>query len=426
MTGRPDRPPAGPGDSRALARARRRIAVLIGAAILVGVLLASAVTYVSVTRASIADSRRALATVAATADRESVHEPPPGVWLVVRTPHGRVFRSPRTPALPVQDLLAHAPRTGAVVREVHLGGRDFLTRVQRREERVVLAVKDLSPHWNERRRLAWGLGLASLLGLLLAIVVGYLLAGRATRPLVDAMARQRRFVADASHELRTPLSRVVLRAEILREELPTSSRSRLGDEVGSLLQDARGMAELLNDLLLSAQLGTGSRPADLVDVGSLVREAVGLDQVRAGRAHVTLTADVRDSTSGLHAWGSPPALRRAVGALVDNAIAHTPPGGTVAVHAGAQQRTVRVDVVDDGEGFDVAHLPELLRPFSRGHEDPRRFGLGLALVKDVLEAHRGTLTAQSRPGHGTRWTIELPLAGAAGSDDRRVRRPVPG
>ena len=178
------------------------------------------------------------------------------------------------------------------------------------------------------------------------------------------------------------------------------------------------MAELLNDMLLSAQLRTGSRPADLVDMEAVVRDAVSLDQVRAEQVGVTLTAQVPPTPGGLHSWGSQPALRRAVGALVDNAIAHTRPGGTVGIEARASEGQVRVDVVDDGEGFDTAHLPDLVRPFSRGHDDPRRFGLGLALVREVLDAHRGSLTAQSTPGQGTRWTILLPLAAASGPVDR--------
>ena len=124
--------------------------------------------------------------------------------------------------------------------------------------------------------------------------------------------------------------------------------------MGALLRDAKGMAELLNDLLLSAQLRTGSRPADLVDMEAVVRDAVSLDQVRAEQADVTLTAQVPPTPGGLHAWGSQPALRRAVGALVDNAIAHTPAGGTVAIETRASEGQVRVDVVDDGEGFDTA------------------------------------------------------------------------
>jgi two-component system, OmpR family, sensor kinase len=411
----------GPGDIHSVVRARRQIAVLIGAAILVGVLVASAVTYVSVVRASDAETRQTLAAVAANAD--SVRDVPPGVWLVARSPHGRVLRSPGLPvALSSQSLLARAPRHGARVQEMHVGSRDFLVRAQVRRRWVVAAVKDLSLRLNEQRRLGWGLALASLFGLVVAVLVGYLLAGRATHPLAEALSRQRRFVADASHELRTPLSRVLLRAEMVEEELPTAPRARLGEDVGALLQDARGMAELLNDLLLSAQLRTRSRPANLVDMEAVVRETVSLDRIRAEQADVTLTAQVLPSPGGLHAWGSQPALRRAVGALVDNAIAHTPRGGTVAIAARASDGQVRVDVVDDGEGFDVAHLPDLVRPFSRGHDDPRRFGLGLALVSDVLDAHRGSLTAQSSPGRGTRWTIRLPLASAAGGASRIVDR----
>ena len=108
-----------------------------------------------------------------------------------------------------------------------MGSRDFLVRAQVRRRWVVAAVKDLSLRLNEQRRLGWGLALASLIGLVVAVLVGHLLAGRATSPLAEALNRQRRFVADASHELRTPLSRVVLRAEMVQEELPWAPRVRL-------------------------------------------------------------------------------------------------------------------------------------------------------------------------------------------------------
>ena len=401
-----------------LARARRHIALLVAGAVMLGVALASAVTWLSVVRARDASADRAL--VAATAHADDVADPPADTWLFIRSADGRLGHSPGPPdGFPLAAPMDQVARTGRPdQRQVQVAGTEYSVRTVQREGAVVQAVEDLSGREAERHRLAGALLLALVVGLALALAAGTVLARRATQPLAEALARQRRFVADASHELRTPLSRLAMRAELLTRELdaghpaaaPSSEAARRDADL--LLRDARAMSEVLNDLLLAAQLRAHPGGGSPVDVAALVGEVVAADQVRAVQGGITLTA------SGLRppgptVLGSPSALRRALGALVDNALAHTPRGGTVTVRAAAGAEQVRVSVTDDGEGFDPSRLEELLRPFGRGHDDRRRFGLGLALVRDVLEAHGGTLDADSRPGHGATWTITLPVHRAA-------------
>jgi signal transduction histidine kinase len=109
--------------------------------------------------------------------------------------------------------------------------------------------------------------------------------------------------------------------------------------------------------------------------------------------------------------GVPVALRRALSALVDNALGHTPPGGSVTVTVSRTDHAASISVADDGEGIDPARAAELTERFARGPAaggHGRRFGIGLALVREVVHAHGGTLTLDGSPGLGTTASITIP------------------
>jgi two-component system OmpR family sensor kinase len=121
------------------------------------------------------------------------------------------------------------------------------------------------------------------------------------------------------------------------------------------------------------------------------------------------------------------ALRRVVGALLDNAIGHTPPGGHVQVTLGRVGAHAELVVRDDGVGLDPGDTERIFQRFTRGTAgEGRRFGLGLALVREVVESHGGTIEATGRPGEGATFTVRLPAGGgqAPGAvlPDKAVRR----
>ena len=381
---------------------------MVAGAVLLGVLLASGVTWVAVVRSRDVAADNALASAAAHAD--DAQDPPPDVWLFIREPSGELKSTPGAPeGLPLTTVMDRVSPGHPDQREVTIRGTEMLVRTVSRGGGVVQAAEDLSGREAERHRLAGALLLALVVGLALALVAGTALARWATRPLADALTRQRRFVADASHELRTPLSRLAMRAELLTRELgsgPAGPR----EDAQQLLGDARTMAEVLNDLLLSAQLRAHPGGGVDIDVADLVRDVVAADQLRAERGGITLSAASGPGAAPAVVHGSPPALRRAVSALVDNALAHTPHGGSVRVEVSVAHDHVVVEVSDTGEGLDPERIQELMQPFSRGHDDRRRFGLGLALVREVLEAHGGTLSARGAPGVGATWTVRLPAS----------------
>ena len=111
--------------------------------------------------------------------------------------------------------------------------------------------------------------------------------------------------------------------------------------------------------------------------------------------------------------GAPTALRRALSALVDNAIAHSPVAETVTVTVRRDHQDVCVDVRDNGAGLAPSAAAQLTERFARGSStgDGRRFGLGLALVDEVVRAHRGRLDIDGTLGPGSRFTLVMPATG---------------
>jgi signal transduction histidine kinase len=235
-----------------------------------------------------------------------------------------------------------------------------------------------------------GLLVAGSVGILVAGLVGFLAARRAVAPLQKALALQRRFVADAGHELRTPMAVLHTRAQLLARRIPPDDPSRpLADQ---LLADCRAVGEIVEEMLISAQLTVDPGTVELLDTAELIAEA-----------GVSLHAVTRNNLTVL---GSRAALRRALTALVDNALAHTPPGGHVTVSTEDSGPWVLLTVSDDGEGLAGQDAERLTERFARGQASGRevggrrRFGLGLSLAREVAAAHGGTLTLTGTPPPG--------------------------
>ncbi|GGZ03989.1 sensor histidine kinase [Streptomyces poonensis] len=402
-------------------RARLRIAVLTGVIITLLVVIVGSTASMVMTRAQNEQVWRELRYGAARGDLSS---PPGCTWL-----YAPGVTAPRNgPAgFPVRADLDQVRRThDAVERTVRRDDTVYLVRTQARADgHVVQAVFDMRYQLADRTHLWYALGVAEAVGLLAAAVTGVVLGRLSVAPLAEALGRQRRFVTDASHELRTPVTQVYTRVQVLSRQaaaadLPAPHRDGLARLVGSVGR----LGEVLDDLLLSASLTAGParraehRPVDLV---ALARSVVAeeSDRTRDGR----LTVAVDGPPHPLFVDGVESALRRAVGELLSNAIGHTPPGGRIEValvRVGGGR--VELTVTDTGPGFETAEAERLFDRFHRGG-DGGRYGLGLALLREVVTHHGGTVAATGRPGHGARFTIRLPEHGPPPTA-HAARRPV--
>jgi signal transduction histidine kinase len=406
---RTDRPDAPLSDLAVVRRAGRIVALQTSAALaavllLVGLVVAA--VYVHSQTRQIDDE---LTTVAMTAD--DANDPPPGTELAFRDATGAVSSSDGGKVgLP----LLSGPAGFSDFSDSH---RSYRVLVADRPEGRVVALMDLAPYRASRGRLLGALALAELTGIVASIIVVALFTRRSVRPLAQALALQRRFVADASHELRTPLTVLHTRAQLLAGRLHSGDMSGATRDADALVGDTRNLGAIVDDLLASATMTTDLDGGERVDIPRLAGAVCASMEPYAGSIGVRLDCSIpSDVAAGaLSVNGSQAALRRALTALVDNALGHQHEGGTVEVDVRRDGQQIVIAVADDGVGIDQDTMATLFNRFSRGsaHTDRagrQSYGIGLSLVREIVQAHGGQIVVSSTPGQGATFTIALPSA----------------
>jgi signal transduction histidine kinase len=230
------------------------------------------------------------------------------------------------------------------------------------------------------------------------------------RALSDARAeteamltRQREFVADASHELRTPLTSVLANLELLAESLRGDERKA----AHSALRSSQRMRRLVADLLLLARADIGrERARDPLDLADVVLEAAAELEPVSGEHQLEIDAQPAPLI------GAADELHRVVINLVENALRHTPPGTHVLVTtATLPDGRAQLAVSDDGPGIAPDMVPQLFERFVRGSGDTGgSFGLGLAIVQAVADAHGGDVRVEEPEGGGARFVVTFPAS----------------
>ncbi|MBX7431393.1 HAMP domain-containing histidine kinase [Mycobacterium sp. Y57] len=347
--------------------------------------------------------------VAATAD--DVYDPPPGMELVLRDDDGRVSTS--AGGAPGVGLLSGP--TGFA--DAGSGDATFRALVVDRPELRVVAMLDMAPYRAARNRLLLSLAAAELAGILASIAVVGLYTRRSVRPLMQALALQRRFVADASHELRAPLTVLHTRAQMLAQRVGSGDRRELQHDADAVVADTRALGGVVEDLLASATMTAGGTPQERVDIAAVAEAVRDSMAPYAESLGITICFESTESDDGapLEVMGSHTALRRALTSLIDNALAHEDDGGTVDVRVRRDGAVVQVSVADDGVGIDKAAMATLFNRFAHGGPNSGRrprepHGIGLALVREIAQAHGGDILVASRPGRGATFTLTLPAA----------------
>lgn len=251
------------------------------------------------------------------------------------------------------------------------------------------------------RLLPWVIGLG-ILGVIVLSAIAWFAARRAVRPLGEALRLQRNFVADASHELRTPLTTLTSRIQIAQHRLARGGD--VADALEQLRSDADAMNDTLTDLLMAAE-GTADTTS-LTRVGDAVNAAVARLQPLADDSGVTLEVVSTDRAVRMPL----PTLTRVLIAVIDNAIQHSPGGTTVTIEASAAADEVEIRISDQGSGIAPADTDRIFERFARASETGKRrgFGLGLALVRDVLSRYAGSIAVEATSPTGTTFLIALP------------------
>jgi signal transduction histidine kinase len=327
----------------------------------------------------------------------------------------------------------------------------------------VLNLQAQAPGQPGSHRLTNELLVASLIALaimtVISVVLGWLVAGRALRPvrqmtaaarrisedslherlglrgpqdelkelgdtidgllerLEAAFSAQRRFVANASHELRTPLTtmRAALDVALAKPEPAPPQTVALAARLRTELDRVE---KLLEAFLVLARAQHRSMPGQAVLPLDYIVGSALADQAAAIRA-MNLTVQDTSGQGGAWVTGSQALLRRMVENVVDNAVCHNAPGGWIAITTAADGGRARLVVENGGPVIGEQQVAELSQPFRRLEADrigtDQGSGLGLSIVAAIAEAHGGTLDLRARPGGGLRVAVDLPAATATTS-----------
>jgi len=344
-----------------------------------------------------------------------------GTLTLAVKPDGSVLgRLDEVAGLPVEPSIKAARANGEDTRE---------TTIDQTPIRVhSLAVPRVDGEWvvqvigeraSEARLLAALLSvlvLGGLAALALAIVAGWVYAGRALVPIRAAidrreasLQRQREFAANASHELRTPLTVIRTSVTDLRRN-PDQPVAEVGTALDDIDAETTHLAALVDDLLLLARTDAGTMELEQVpvDLADIAVEAAGPLTAMAAEHGVALVADPLPAV----VVGDPMRLRQLVTILVDNAVAHTPAGGSVTVRVRAAGESAVLTVEDSGPGIRPGDLPRVFERFWRADDAPMGgTGLGLAIAAWIVERHGGHIEAANRPEGGARLEARMPLRG---------------
>ncbi len=230
---------------------------------------------------------------------------------------------------------------------------------------------------------------------------------------------RRDLIAWASHDLRTPLASLQLVIDALVDGVADDEATRQR-YLHTAQKETSNLKELINDLFELSQLESGHIDLKLqrASLTDLLSDTLSAMRAMAERRGVRLDGHVSHDIDPVQI--DPEKIQRVLYNLLSNAIRHTPAGGDVLLTAEAVGDGVRVTVKDSGEGIASEDLPHIFERFYRGERartrdshGERGAGLGLAVARGLIEAHRGTITVDSQPGQGARFVFTLPRSAPA-------------
>lgn len=231
-----------------------------------------------------------------------------------------------------------------------------------------------------------------------------------------SVAVQKRFISDAAHQLRTPLAGLKSQTELALRDADAVGDPALAQRLQRVHESAVRSAHLINQLLLLARAEPESasrQDRQQIDLRRLAAELTAELVPRALQAGIDLGLDEGDADDGappLPVRGIPLLLREALGNLIDNAIRYAGRGATVTVRLRAEAGQVLLEVEDNGPGLPESELEHVFERFVRATEAGSGCGLGLAIVREIVERHEGRVVLQPLSPHGLLARISLPAA----------------
>jgi signal transduction histidine kinase len=238
---------------------------------------------------------------------------------------------------------------------------------------------------------------------------GYVYSGKAVQPVDKTLQVLRRFVADAGHEFNTPITVIEASLQTLEETLKENGIPT--DVLDMISRASSRMKDLAASLILLARIESPDveLPKTTVNVREMLESSVQEFSGLSRSKEIQLQCGTLPNAL---VYANEESLRIMFNNLIQNAIRYTEPGGTVTVNGTASENELTIVVEDSGIGIDAGNLEHIFDRFYRADKSRSRAaggsGLGLSIVKAIVEAHKGTIQAQSELGVGSKFTVTLP------------------
>lgn len=240
--------------------------------------------------------------------------------------------------------------------------------------------------------------------------LSYYLARRTLTPIEEAHEAQSQFTADASHELRTPIAAMQSETEVTLMD-PELTLAKATVQLKSNLEELNKLTILTEGLLRLARLENNELYQEVVDLDSVVQQALDRTLPLAEKKHILLTSS---GVEGLQVRGDALSLAEAMIIILDNAIKYSPQKTEITIARSQDQRSVTVAIKDQGVGIKATEQQHIFDRFyradtARSKQQTTGYGLGLAIAKNIVDAHGGRIAVSSKPGQGSTFTIYLPV-----------------
>jgi PAS domain S-box-containing protein len=221
------------------------------------------------------------------------------------------------------------------------------------------------------------------------------------------------FLATLSHELRTPLTAIMGWATLLKRHA-TLPESQVSAAIETIYRNAKAQAQIIDDLLDMSRIVSGKIRLQTAAVDLMDLVQVSVDGIRPAAAARQIRLDVAPARDAVLVAGDAGRLQQVLWNLLTNAVKFTPAGGRITVHVGTSEGQATVRVEDTGAGIDPAFLPHVFERFRQADGSTTRehggLGLGLSIVRNLVELHGGTVAAASTgQGNGSSFTVRLPM-----------------
>ena len=286
---------------------------------------------------------------------------------------------------------------------------------------TVYVGKDVTAMYNGLEKATSALAALGVIAIIFAAAIGYILSGGAMRPIREAYERQRQFAADASHELRTPLAVVLASADLLHSD-PTITSPFLKQVIEDVRDEVKKMTKLVGDLLTVARTdgrATQFKPVRM-DIAAAARQTVRMMRPFAEKKDIAIE-ELLPKRAEIYA--DEQKIRQLILILVDNAVKYTPEHGHIEVSLSTEERgMVCLSITDSGIGIAKEHQERIFDRFYRVDKARSRRmggnGLGLAIAREIVEAHHGSITLNSELGKGTTFHVRLKTKSKNLRDDK--------